>query len=55
MLKYALKELAYLKSQLADLRQQLQTEQAEDPCGILQGLADMNIEAKPVKKHTHLG
>ncbi|WP_273428661.1 Cd(II)/Pb(II)-responsive transcriptional regulator [Chitinibacter tainanensis] len=50
-----IKELEHLKQQLADLRRQCQTEQTVDSCGILQGLADMNIEAKPDKKHTHLG
>ncbi|WP_348946327.1 hypothetical protein ABHF33_07255 [Chitinibacter sp. FCG-7] len=47
--------MEHLKQQLADLRRQCQTEQTVDSCGILQGLADMNIEAKPDKKHTHLG
>ena len=36
------------------LRQQCQTEQAVDACGILQGLATMETEAKP-ERHTHLG
>lgn len=50
-----IKELEHLKQQLAELRQQCQTEQAAHPCGILQGLAEMTIESKPDKKHTHLG
>ncbi len=49
-----IRELEQLKSQLDLLRQQCQTEQGANPCGILQGLADMEIEPKTDKKHTHL-
>jgi Cd(II)/Pb(II)-responsive transcriptional regulator len=49
-----IRELMHLKEQLAMLRQQCQTEQAVDACGILQGLATMETEAKP-ERHTHLG
>jgi Cd(II)/Pb(II)-responsive transcriptional regulator len=47
-------ELAQLKLQLAALRQRCQSEQAVDACGILQGLAAMEIAQKP-ERHTHLG
>lgn len=47
-------ELIQLKEQLATLRQRCQTERAVDACGILQGLAAMETEAKP-ERHTHLG
>ncbi|WP_027467302.1 Cd(II)/Pb(II)-responsive transcriptional regulator [Deefgea rivuli] len=50
-----IKELEHLKQQLDTLRQQCQTDLGLDPCGILQGLADMEIEPKSDKKHTHLG
>ena len=49
-----IQELTHLKQQLSTLRQQCQTEQAVDACGILQGLAAMETEAKP-KSPTHLG
>jgi Cd(II)/Pb(II)-responsive transcriptional regulator len=49
-----IRELMHLKEQLAMLRQQCQTEQAVDACGILQGLATMETEAQP-ERHTHLG
>jgi Cd(II)/Pb(II)-responsive transcriptional regulator len=49
-----IRELVHLKEQLAMLRQRCQTEQAVDACGILQGLAAMETEAKP-ERHTHLG
>ena len=49
-----IRELMHLKEQLTMLRQQCQTEQAVDACGILQGLATMETEAKP-ERHTHLG
>ena len=49
-----IRELMHLKEQLAMLRQQCQTEQPVDACGILQGLATMETEAKP-ERHTHLG
>lgn len=47
-------ELLQLKQQLTALRQQCQTEQSTDACGILHGLTVMETEAKP-KRHTHLG
>jgi len=49
-----IRELVHLKAQLAMLRKRCQTEQAVDACGILQGLAAMETEAKP-ERHTHLG
>lgn len=49
-----IRELMQLKEQLATLRQRCQTERAVDACGILQGLAAMETEAKP-ERHTHLG
>ena len=49
-----IRELLQLKQQLAGLRQRCQTEQAVDACGILQGLAAMETEARP-ERHTHLG
>jgi Cd(II)/Pb(II)-responsive transcriptional regulator len=49
-----IRELMHLKEQLALLRKRCQTEQAVDACGILQGLAAMETEAKP-ERHTHLG
>jgi hypothetical protein len=49
-----IRELSYLKEQLAALRQRCQTERAVDACGILQGLADMETSVKP-ERHTHLG
>ena len=49
-----IRELVQLKSQLDLLRRRCQTEQAVDACGILQGLAAMETEAKP-ERHTHLG
>ena len=42
-----IRELIHLKEQLALLRERCQTEQAVDACGILQGLAAMETEAKP--------
>ncbi|WP_255573582.1 Cd(II)/Pb(II)-responsive transcriptional regulator [Deefgea tanakiae] len=50
-----IKELEQLKQQLNVLRQQCQVERGLDPCGILQGLADMDIGPKSDKKNTHLG
>lgn len=47
-------ELLQLKRQLMLLRERCQTERSVDACGILQGLAAMETEAKP-PKHTHLG
>tara|TARA_R110001583_G_scaffold90144_3_gene231812 strand:- start:41824 stop:42255 length:432 start_codon:yes stop_codon:yes gene_type:complete len=49
-----IEELQQLKQQLSTLRQQCQTEQGLDACGILRGLAAM--ETTPTgKRHTHLG
>ena len=49
-----IRELTQLKQQLNTLRERCQTEQAVNDCGILQGLAAMEIEARP-ERHTHLG
>lgn len=49
-----IRELTHLKKQLKDLRLRCVSEQAVDACGILQGLASMETEAK-VERHTHLG
>ncbi|MGH8434407.1 MAG: Cd(II)/Pb(II)-responsive transcriptional regulator [Pseudomonas sp.] len=49
-----IEELLQLKRQLSDLRQQCQTEQAPDSCGILRGLASMETETSS-ERHTHLG
>ena len=49
-----IRELTHLREQLATLRQQCTSEQPMDACGILQGLAAMESEAKP-ERHTHLG
>ena len=49
-----IQELAQLKLQLNTLRRRCRTEQAVDVCGILQGLAAMETEAKP-ERHTNLG
>lgn len=49
-----IRELTHLKLQLANLRQRCQSEQAVQSCGILQGLAIMETEAKS-ERHTHLG
>lgn len=49
-----IRELIHLKEQLALLRQRCLVERAVDDCGILQGLASMESEAK-VPRHTHLG
>jgi len=49
-----IQELTHLKLQLATLRQRCQSEQAVQSCGILQGLAIMETEAKS-ERHTHLG
>jgi Cd(II)/Pb(II)-responsive transcriptional regulator len=49
-----IQELTHLKLQLATLRQRCQSEQAVQSCGILQGLAAMETEAKS-ERHTHLG
>ena len=49
-----IRELNHLKQQLTALRQQCQSERTVQSCGILQGLAAMETEAKP-ERHTHLG
>lgn len=49
-----IEELVQLKQQLTTLRQRCQTEQSQQECGILQGLAAMKIENKP-ERHNHLG
>jgi len=49
-----IRELTHLKLQLTTLRQRCQSEQAVQSCGILQGLAIMETEAKS-ERHTHLG
>ena len=49
-----IRELTHLREQLATLRRQCTSEQPMDACGILQGLAAMESEAKP-ERHTHLG
>ena len=48
-----MRELAQLKLQLVALRERCGSQQAVDTCGILQGLAAMELEAPPVR-HTHL-
>jgi Cd(II)/Pb(II)-responsive transcriptional regulator len=47
-------ELKQLKAQLTTLREQCQTEQAVQDCGIVHGLTDMEVSA-PRSRHTHLG
>jgi DNA-binding transcriptional MerR regulator len=47
-------ELKQLKAQLTTLREQCQTEQAVEDCGIVHGLTDMEVSA-PRSRHTHLG
>jgi Cd(II)/Pb(II)-responsive transcriptional regulator len=49
-----IRELTHLKKQLEDLRKRCVSEQVVDSCGIMQGLASMETEAK-VERHTHLG
>ncbi len=49
-----IRELTHLKIQLATLRQRCQSDQAVQSCGILQGLAIMETEAKS-KRYTHVG
>ena len=49
-----IEELLQLKRQLGALRDQCQSEQALDHCGILRGLAAMETEAG-AERHTHLG
>lgn len=49
-----IRELGQLKQQLSALRKRCHTERAMDACGILQGLATMETEAKP-EHPTHLG
>jgi Cd(II)/Pb(II)-responsive transcriptional regulator len=47
-------ELKQLKAQLTSLREQCQTEQAVEDCGIVHGLTDMEVSV-PRSRHTHLG
>ena len=47
-------ELKQLKAQLTALREQCQTEQAVEDCGIVHGLTDMEVSASR-SRHTHLG
>jgi Cd(II)/Pb(II)-responsive transcriptional regulator len=47
-------ELAQLKQQLTALRQRCQADQSQQDCGILQGLAAMEIENRP-ERNNHLG
>ncbi|CAM8620415.1 SoxR Predicted transcriptional regulators [Comamonadaceae bacterium] len=49
-----IRELTHLKKQLRTLRLRCVSEQAVDACGIMQGLASMETEAKG-ERHTHLG
>lgn len=49
-----IRELTQLKLQLSTLRQRCQNNNATDACGILQGLAAMEVEQQP-GRHTHLG
>lgn len=49
-----IEELLQLKRQLSSLRQQCQTEQGLDTCGILRGLASMETETSR-ERHSHLG
>ncbi|WP_374402845.1 Cd(II)/Pb(II)-responsive transcriptional regulator [Niveibacterium sp.] len=49
-----IRELAQLKEQLSALRQRCVGELAVEACGILQGLAAMETEARH-ERHTHLG
>lgn len=46
-------ELVQLRLQLGQLRQLCQQEQGMDDCGILQGLASMELKPRQ-EKHTHL-
>lgn len=48
-------ELTQLKSQLSDLRQRcLSARPDAENCGILHGLAEMQVDERP-ERHTHLG
>lgn len=49
-----IQELLQLKLQLMNLSNRCQDEQAASDCGILQGLAEMEINTRQ-KRHTHLG
>ena len=49
-----IRELAQLKLQLVALRERCGFKQAVWACGILKGLAAMEVEVPPVR-HTHLG
>lgn len=50
-------ELRVLKKQLNALRESCQQVQRIDACGILQGISDLETEARETKgqRHTHLG
>ena len=48
-------ELTELKTQLSELRRQcVRARTGAEDCGILQGLAEMQVEERP-ERHTHLG
>ncbi|MDB5732562.1 MAG: cadR [Variovorax sp.] len=49
-----IEELRQLQRQLGSLREQCQSKQAPDHCGILRGLAEMETEVGG-ERHTHLG
>jgi Tfp pilus assembly protein PilN len=49
-----IQELLKLETQLKTLRQQCQSEQAVQDCGIVQGLNNMEVSNTP-ERHTHLG
>lgn len=49
-----IRELTQLKQQLSTLRQRCSSGSGVDACGILQGLAAMDIAQQP-GRHTHLG
>ncbi len=49
-----IRELQQLKAQLSALRHRCEAEQSVDHCGIMQGLAAMETEARP-ERHSHLG
>jgi Cd(II)/Pb(II)-responsive transcriptional regulator len=49
-----IKELVQLKQQLTTLRQRCQVDQSQQNCGILKGLAAMEVENR-TERHNHLG
>lgn len=49
-----IRELQHLRAQLDVLRQRCQVAHAVDDCGILQGIAALEITARP-ERHSHLG